>query len=158
MGAIGPWRSFRDLERWVRNLESSLPRALDGDGFAADHFGLPAIESFVKDGTLMVRADVPGISPKDIEVSLLGDVLTIRGERQEDQEIKKENYIRREISYGAFERRLSLPRGVDSGQIKATTHDGVIEITIPLQSGAEPKKISVEVAGAKDDGKPNVKS
>ena len=81
MGAIGPWRSFRDLERWVRNLESSLPRALDGDGFAADHFGLPAIESFVKDGTLVVRADVPGISPKDIEVSLLGDVLTIRGER-----------------------------------------------------------------------------
>ena len=158
MGAPGPWRSFRDLERWVRNLESSIPRAFDGPAFESDNLSWPAIESFVRDGNLVVRADVPGISPKDIEVSLLGDVLTIRGERREDQEIKKEHYIRREISYGSLERRLSLPRGIDPAQIKAITRDGVLEVTIPLQSAAEAQKINVEVAPAKDEAAPTVKS
>ena len=154
MGAIDPWKSFRDLERWVRNLESSFPQGFERHAFDQEPFASPAIESFVKDGILVVRADVPGISPKDIEVSLLGEVLAIRGERRDDHEIKKENYIRREISYGSFERRLSLPRGIDPAQIKATTRDGVIEITIPLQSGVEPKKISVEVVPAKDEEEP----
>ncbi|HUA32312.1 MAG TPA: Hsp20/alpha crystallin family protein [Candidatus Binataceae bacterium] len=158
MGAIGPWRSFRDLERWVRNLESSFPRAYEGHAFDDEQFASPAIESFVKDGNLVIRADVPGISPKDIEVSLLGDVLTIRGERREESEIKKENYLRREISYGSLERRLNVPHGIDSAQIKATTRDGVIEITIPLQSDAEPKKINVVVTPAKEEEEPTEKS
>ena len=81
------------------------------------------------------------------EENLLGDVLTIKGERKEDREVKRENYIRREISYGALERRIGLPKGVDTSKIKAAAHHGIIEITIPLHAeAAQPKKINVEVA------------
>jgi HSP20 family protein len=140
----GPWKSFREIERWVRNLESSMPRAFEGEPF---DIAVPAVESFVKAGNLVLRADVPGINPKDIEVNLLGDVLTIKGERKEDHEVKRENYIRREISYGVFERRISLPNGVDTSKVKATSRHGIIEITIPLRAeAAELKKINVEVA------------
>jgi HSP20 family protein len=65
----------------------------------------------VKDGNLVVRADVPGVDPKEIEVSVVGNVLTIKGERKEEKEVKSEDYIRREASYGCFERRMTLPEG-----------------------------------------------
>jgi len=71
-------------------------------------------------------ADVPGLEPKDIELNVLQNVLTIRGTRKSEKEIKEENYLRREVSYGAFERRMSLPEGAMTDKVKANFKNGVV--------------------------------
>src|SRR5581483_3393780 len=81
MGALLPWRPFRDLERLARRLEAPFRFFEDLEERPEEGF-LPAIESFVKNGNLVVRADVPGMEPKDIEVSILGNVLTVKGTQE----------------------------------------------------------------------------
>jgi len=105
---------------------------------------VPAVESFVKDGNLVVRADVPGMDPKDIDVSILGNVMTVKGERRSEQEVKKEDYLRREVSYGSFERRMTLPEGAAVDKVKATFKNGVLEVTLPMAREAVAKKVPVE--------------
>lgn len=147
MGALMPWRPFRDLERMARNFELRFPRFLEEA--EEEELGVaPAIESYVKDGNLVVRADLPGLDPKNIEVSVLHNVLTIKGERKDEKEVKKEDYLRREISYGAFERRMSLPEGAATDKVKAAFKNGTIEITIPLAKEVGAKKIPLEVEAA----------
>ena len=145
MRELQPWRPFSELERWARRFESRFPRFFEELEPEDIEFKL-AIESFVKDGNVVVRADVPGLDPKDIDVSVLGNVLTIKGERRDKQEVKKDDYLRREISYGAFERRTTLPEGAQTDKIKATFKNGVIEITMPLSKEATAKKVPIENA------------
>jgi HSP20 family protein len=83
MGALSPFRPFRELERLTRNLEGRFPRLLSDWPFNGETENLPALESYVKDGSLVVRTDMPGVDAKDVEVSVLGNVLTIKGERKE---------------------------------------------------------------------------
>ena len=109
----------------------------------------PAVESYVRDGNLVVRADVPGLELKDLDVSVLRGVLTIKGERKSEQEVKKEDYLRREVSYGSFERRMSLPEGAVTDQVKTNFKNGVLEITIPLAKEAVAKKVQIETAAEK---------
>jgi HSP20 family protein len=142
MGELRPWRPFSDLERWRRRFESRFPRFFEGE---EGEWKLP-IDSYVKDGDVVVRADVPGLDPKDIEVSVLGNVLTIKGERKDEQEVKKENYFRREVSYGAFERHMTLPEGAQTDKVKATFKNGVVEVTMPIAKEARAKKIPLETA------------
>ncbi len=150
MGALTPWRPFREMERWARNLEGRFPRVFEDWPFRAEEAEfLPPIESFVQNGNIVVRADVPGLEAKDIEVSVLGNVLTIKGERRDQKEDKAEDYIRREISYGSFERRLTLPDGADADKVKAQFKNGTVEITMPMAKGASPKKVLVESAEKK---------
>lgn len=148
MGALSLWRPFRDLERLARTWESRFPSLLEEFEEAEEEFA-PPVESFVKNGNLVVRADVPGLEPKDIEVSVLHNVLTIKGERKSEKEVKKEDYLRREICYGAFERRMSLPEGAATDKVKANFKNGTIEISIPLAKEVAGKKIPLEVAEEK---------
>ena len=146
MGALLPLSPFRELERWTRNLESRFPRLFSEWPFEGEKEEfLPAIESYIKDGNLIVRADVPGLEPKDVEVSVLGNVLTIKGERKDEKEVKREQYIRREVSYGAFERRMVLPEGVATDKIKAQFKNGVVEVTMPVGKELTAKKVPIEV-------------
>jgi HSP20 family protein len=151
MADVSLWRPFHELERWRREMDREFSRHLSGlfqdmgpEGFGTPYF--PAIESYVKDGNLVVRADVPGLDPKDIELSMLGNVLMIKGERKQEQEVKKEEYIRRETSYGSFERRITLPEGTDAGRIKASFKNGVVEITMPVAKEMTAKKIPLEAS------------
>jgi HSP20 family protein len=147
MQGLVPWRPFRELERMMRSWESRFPR------FAFEEFEeeeiTPPIESYVKDGNLVVCADVPGLDPKDIEISVLHDVLTIKGERKAEKEVKEKDYLRREVSYGAFERRLSLPEGAAADKIQATFKNGVVEVSIPVPKEIEGKKIPLQVEAEK---------
>ena len=150
MGAILPWRPFRELERLARRLESQSPfRLLDDFEESREEAFVPAVESFVKDGNLVVRADVPGLDPKDIEVSVLGNVLTVKGERKTEHEVKKEDYLRREVSYGSFERRMTLPQGSAVDKIKAAFKNGVLEITLPLPRETVAQKVPIEAEAEK---------
>jgi len=148
MGKLSIHNPFKEIERWARGVESRFPRLLE-DFAESDEELFPPIECATKNGSLVVRADVPGIDPKDVEVSVLGNILTIKGERKAEKEEKKENYFRREISYGAFDRRMTLPEGAVADQVKASVKNGVIEITVPLGKAAGAKKIPIEAAPAK---------
>jgi HSP20 family protein len=128
------------LRRW----ETPFPRLFEEIEDNSKELFAPAIESYVKDGSLVVRADVPGIELKDIDISILRNVLTLKGERKSEKEIKKDDYLRREVSYGAFERRMSLPEGTSADKVKATFKNGVIEITLPLAKEAIAQKVQIE--------------
>jgi len=148
MGAIMPWKPFRELERMMRRFDTPFRLFEDiEDGFE-ERF-VPAIDSFVKDGNLVVKADVPGLDPKDIEVSVLGNVLTIKGERKSESEVKKADYLKREVSYGSFERRMTLPEGTQTDQVKAAFKQGVLEVTLPLGKEAVARKVPIEAAAEK---------
>ena len=88
MGALSLWRPFRDLERLARSWESRLPRFSQEFEEAEKEFS-PPVECYVKDGSMVVRADVPGLEPKDIEINVLENVLTIKGERKSEKEIEE---------------------------------------------------------------------
>jgi HSP20 family protein len=132
----------------MRSWESRFPRSFPFERFEEEEIG-PPVESYVKEGNLVVKADVPGHEPKDIEISVLHDVLTIKGERKAEKEVKEKDYLRREVSYGSFERRLTLPEGAAAEKIKATFKNGVVEVTIPLPKEIEGKKIPLEVEAGK---------
>jgi HSP20 family protein len=108
---------------------------------------MPAMESFTKEGRYIIRLDLPGVEPKDVEVSVLENRLTIRGERKASKEADREGYHYTEASYGKFERSLSLPEGIDRDKIVAKYEHGVLEISMPLPEGAVAKKVPIEIAG-----------
>ena len=94
---------------------------------------------------------MPGVEPKDIDVSVVGNALTIKGERKEEEEVKSEDYIRRESSYGVFERRMTLPEGANTEKIAANFKNGVVEITMPVSKTIEAKKVPLQVESAKNE-------
>jgi len=153
MGALLPFRPFRELERFTRDIEDRFPRLrLFGRWPFEETNGehLLPIESYVKDGNLIVKADLPGIDPADVEISVLGNVLTIKGERKEKKEVKSEDYVRREVSYGAFERRVTLPEGAATDKVKAYFRNGVVEVTMPVSKELSARKIPLEVETHKE--------
>ena len=99
----------------------------------------PRLDVFEKGGTLVVKAELPGVKREDLQVALDGTDLIIRGERQEEREVEEADYHRSERSYGSFYRRLALPFEVAAEQITAAFSDGVLEVTVP-QPVQEPSK------------------
>jgi len=125
-----------ELRRGPRQLADFLARsvreALRGiTGAAGMH---PAVESFVQGDQLVIRADLPGLDPEQLETSVRENVLTIRGARipDRDQAKRKGRYLHREIVYGTFERQIRLPPGTDAEAIDATYRNGVLQIRAPV--------------------------
>jgi HSP20 family protein len=96
-----------------------------------------------EDGHLVVRADLPGIKPEEVKIEVEDDILTVSGEHRESKQEKDKRYVRRERRYGSFSRSMTLPKGITAKDIKAKTHNGVVEVTIPLPE--QPKKETVTV-------------
>lgn len=109
-----------------------------GRGLLSQNFGeltqggwSPQVEVFERDGKLVVRADLPGVSKDDIKVEVTGDAITIEGERHQEHEEQGEGYYRCEMSHGGFYRQIPLPEGINADEADATFRDGVLEITMP---------------------------
>ena len=161
MGFLERWTPSKDLDRFRREFDDLLERfSLDRDWFAPfrdrQFFGerepvaaRPAIESSVEDGKFIVRTDLPGIDPKNVDIKVVGDVLTIKGSREEKSETKKADFFRREIRYGSFERSISLPKGIKAEDLKATYRDGVLELSAPMPKEATPKEVKIQVEETK---------
>ena len=146
MRALVPWRFDAPLSSLHDDIDRFFSRFLGEDVREPSTRGpnlVPAVDSFVKNGDLVVRADLPGIEPKDVELSVEDDRLLIKGERNTVHEEKDGGY--REVSYGRFERSVRLPRGVDPESIKASYKDGVLEVTVKLPKELEPKKVPISV-------------
>jgi len=110
-----------------------------------DGFSSPNIDLYDDKEDLVVRAEIPGANEKDIDVSLEDGILSIRGERKLENEDKKDNYYRIERSYGSFSRSFRLPVKVKTNDAKASYKDGILEIRIPKEEKAKPKKIKINV-------------
>jgi HSP20 family protein len=104
---------------------------------------IPPIEVQQRDGQLVVRADLPGLKPEEIEISVDDGLLTIRGERQQEAREEGEGFVRTERTYGAFYRALPLPEGADAERIAANVKDGVLEITVPVTERQRGRRVQV---------------
>jgi HSP20 family protein len=149
------WSPFRELDRFRRDFDDLFDRFLGGR--AGRQGNGPALESYVDNGRLMVRADLPGIDPKDVEITVTGDQLTIRGKREQRNEARGRDFLHREVSYGSFERVVKLPGGVNADDVKAAFSNGVLELTVPLPEQARSRKVPIQTTSAAGD-KPDVKS
>lgn len=135
--------AFKDLDQFRREFDDLFERMLGRCGIKPAQIATPAIESYVENDILVIRADVPGIDPKDIDISVSGNNLVIRARRESKSKRKARDYRHREISYGSLERSIPLPDGVKADQINASYKDGVLEVTMPLPKEAAGRKISV---------------
>lgn len=103
----------------------------------------PSVDIFENDDTIIVKAEVPGMNKDDIEIDVKDRVLTLRGKRSSDEEVKEDDYYRRERTWGSFKRAFTLPENVDSEAIKADYKDGVLKIDIPKPEERKPRRITV---------------
>ena len=138
------WSPFRELDRFRRDFDELLDRFLGGPLSPQAPASGPALESYVDNGRLLVRADLPGIDPKDVEITATGDQLTIRGKREQQQEEKGRDFIHCEVVYGSFERVVKLPGGVDPDRINASYQNGVLELTVPLPEHSQTRKVPIQ--------------
>jgi HSP20 family protein len=111
------------------------------------------LDVFETGDEIVVKASLPGVKPEDIDISVHGDVLTIKGESKAETEEKAQNWYRRERRYGAAVRQISLPGEVSADKAQATFEDGVLRLTLPKSESAKPKTIKVQankvIEGAK---------
>ena len=105
----------------------------------------PSVDIMEKEGNLILRAELPGLSEKQIELKLEGNTLTLKGERKMENEDKKGTYHRVESCYGSFTRSFRLPDTVDTDKIHADYKNGILTVTIPQKSEAKPREIPVGV-------------
>ena len=142
-----PWRPFRELGEMERRFEDILGQPFLPAAWRripmVEMGWAPAIEVFEKEDKLVVKAELPGMKEEDIDVSIVGDTLTIKGERKTESEIKEEEYYCCERSYGNFSRSIALSSNVDANKIEAEYEDGVLEISLPKAPEVKPKKIAV---------------
>ncbi len=146
--ALTRWDPFKDLLRLQDELnrlfESEISRRMGEEGLTSSSW-IPPVDIYEDENNIVVKADLPGMDQKDIEVKVENNSLVIKGEKKFEDEEKKNNYHRIERFYGTFQRVFTLPDTVDVEKIKATYKNGVLEITIPKKPETKPKQIKVEV-------------
>lgn len=144
---------FQDLFDFRRDFDQIFNRMLSGSPLTGENqanqvsgFFAPAVESYVdKDNkTYHCRVSLPGIDPKDVQIHAQGNTLTLRGERKITHQAKNLDYGQNEIWYGAFERTLPLPEGVNVDKVNAEYRDGLLEITAPIAASALPRRIEIK--------------
>lgn len=106
----------------------------------------PLVDIHETNDSFLLMAEVPGVKQEDIQVSIEGGTLSLKGERKRETQVTEDQYHRIEQSYGRFERSIVLPSVVDANRVKATYREGVLEIQLPKKEEAKPKEIKVEVA------------
>lgn len=150
--ALAPWRPWSGL----RELEEEVERLMDAVWGGRPWRPLvmrptlgewyPAMDVFRRDDALVIKAELPGLSPEDVEITATEDELTISGEKSSEEKVEEEDYYRCERRYGRFTRRVPLPAGADADKAKAVFKAGVLEVSIPLKG--EPRKKKVEIVAS----------
>ena len=107
---------------------------------------LPAAEGRIEGGTYIIQLALSGVDPKDVAVSLMDNVLTVKGERKPDPDTTDKDYFVREVAYGGFQRSFALPEGVDAAQVEAKYANGMLQVRVPSPQAAIPRMIEVKAA------------
>jgi HSP20 family protein len=129
-----------------KEMDTLFEKFFSGEEWPADGRWMPAVDVAENDKQVTVKVEVPGVDPKDIDVSLEGNYLTVRGEKKSEREEKGENFHRVERSFGSFSRTIELPQNIDSNEVTAENRNGVLAITIAKLEGTTPRKIAVKGA------------
>ena len=141
------WKEFGGLERPLEDVFRPF-FALPATPFLTQTVFVP-IDVFMRESALIVHAEIPGIEPEKVKVTVEDEMLVIRGERIQHEKVEKLDYVRMERTYGSFERRISIPKGVEEVAIRAEYRDGVLEVTVPLPEAPTahvPKTIPIHMA------------
>jgi len=151
MRNIVRWEPFRDLislrEAMDRLFEESFVQPRSTGWPAPVGVETLAVDMHETDDTIVVRSAIPGIKPEDLDISITGDTLTIRGETKAEEEVKEEHYIRRERRHGSFCRSLTIPVLVVADKAEAELENGVLTLTLPKAEEVKPKAIKVKAKG-----------
>lgn len=144
-----------DLVRWspareLMNLREAMDRLFEETFFRPGWFeffegpaSLLPVDMYETDDHVVVKAAVPGVKPEDIEVTITGDLLTIKGEFKSEEKTEKRNYLRQERRYGNFCRQITLPAGLNTDKVKATFEHGVLTLELPKTEEVKAKTIKV---------------
>jgi HSP20 family protein len=153
-----------DLHREMNRLFDDVFRGSSSQGGSSSLASMPRLDMHESDNELCVTADLPGVTPADVDLQIDRDVLTISGERKGENEQKQQNYHLMERSYGRFQRQVQLPFAPDPGQVRANFEHGVLTVRIPRQAeqqrsrrievrtGGEPSQQSVGMSGGASAG------
>ncbi|MCD6326574.1 Hsp20/alpha crystallin family protein [bacterium] len=148
--AIVKWEPLKDLmtfqDRMNRLFEDAFQRKTELSPIERGDWA-PVVDIFETKGAIELRAELPGMTPKDVSISLENDVLTLSGERKMNSQVKSENFHRIERSYGSFVRSFALPQRVQKDKIKAKFEQGVLHIILPKAENAEPRQIEINIQG-----------
>jgi len=149
------WNPARELATWPSDLfgiQREMNRMFDNvfrfdtrDADAEFTAWTPAVDIAEHDDQFVVKVELPGVNKDEVKITLENNILTIRGEKKQEKETKKENYHRVERSYGSFQRSFTLPTTVKSDKIDAVYKDGILQIALPKAEEAKPKQIEVKV-------------
>lgn len=145
--AIIRWDPFRDLvtlrERMNRLFEDAVSTARSEEKDMISSNWAPAVDIYEDENQLVLTAEIPGISEKDVEIKVEDNTLSIHGERKLEKETKEENYHRIERAYGSFFRSFTLPNHIDQDKIQAEHENGVLKITMPKKPELQPRKVKI---------------
>ncbi|HWP84783.1 MAG TPA: Hsp20/alpha crystallin family protein [Terriglobia bacterium] len=149
MSTLIRWEPTRELatlrERMDRLFNEALGRTWGGEEGLSTGIWNPAVDVFETPDSIILKADLPDVNKNDVDVSIENNVLTIKGERKLEREMKEHNYYRMERSYGNFSRSFTLPPTVDSEKAEAEFANGVLTLTLPKREESKPRQIKVKV-------------
>ncbi len=145
MANIVRWEPFRDMmtlrDAVDRMFEEGMLRAPVPFAWGE---GSLAVDMYETDESVVLKTSIPGVSAEDISISVTGDTVTVKAETREEEEIKRENYLRRERRYGSYCRSVSLPGGLEADKAEADYTDGVLTLVFPKAEEVKPKSITVK--------------
>jgi HSP20 family protein len=157
--ALVRWEPMRELNALQGEMNRLFNTFFDeGGGNGRQRRWAPAVDLLEREDSLVLKADLPGLSEDDVQIEVRNDVLTFSGERKAEHEEKQNGYFRVERSFGHFSRSLQLPEGVDSDRIQANFDNGVLVVTIPKPQAPQPRRISIGSSDATIEGTESPKS
>jgi HSP20 family protein len=143
---LNRWEPFRGAATLQEQVNRLFGNVLEHSGEESNLTSwAPAVDIYETEHELVVKADLPDVDPKELDIRVENNLLTIRGERKFEKKVNEENYLRVERAYGSFSRSFSLANTVNSEAIKADYQNGVLALTIPKREEAKPKQIKVNV-------------
>ena len=138
------WQPFEGFRREIDRLFEDFGRSF----WQPSRRSFPAVDVVESESAYEIKAEMPGMDEKNIEVKVANGNLTIKGEKQEEKEEKKKDYYLRERKFGSFERSFSIPEGVDTDKIEAAFKNGVLNVTLPKKPEAQKPAKNIEVKAA----------
>lgn len=146
------WEPFRDLvsthDHFNQLFNETFARAFGNQQEVSPRAWVPPVDIGETEDSLVLKAELPGIKPDDVEIRVEDNTLYLKGERKFEKEVKEENLHQVERSYGTFSRSFALPSSIDSDKVKAEYQNGVLTLTMPKREEAKPKTIKIDVSKA----------
>lgn len=144
MSNLTRWEPMREMmslrEAMDRLFDDAFTRPINVSGVS----GMPAVDMFQTNDNVVVKASLPGLKADDVDITITGETLTLRGEFKQENEQKESSYHMREQRFGSFERSILLPTDVEANKAKADFENGILTITMPIAEAVKPKSITIK--------------